>query len=483
MEELFHAFWPHITAASVLLLSLLAAGHVLIYKRDSRAAVGWVGLIWLAPLIGPMLYMLLGINRVRRRAAGIRGDERAHLAQIDPFICTLATLADHLPDGRKHLTEMVRVTERVTRLDLLKGNTVHPLHNGDEAYPAMIEAIEHAERSVTLTSYIFDNDRTGHRFVEALSAAVKRGVDVRVLIDSVGARYSIPPVTHRLRMNGVRTARFMPSYLPWSTPYLNLRSHRKILVADGRIGFTGGMNIRGNNVLNDNPSHATRDMHFRVTGPVVQELQATFVEDWQFTTREVLSGETWFAPPEETGAVMARAIPDGPDQNYDKMRMAFHGALSVAQRAVRIVTPYFLPDAALIGALNTCAMRGVQVDIVLPSVNNLKMVAWASMAQMWQILEWDCRVWLSPPPFDHSKLLVVDGAWSLIGSANWDPRSLRLNFELGLECYNTELAAALDQYAEDLMREARPLTLDEVNGRILPVKLRDGLARLFAPYL
>ena len=483
MWHFIYTFWPYFVAGFGLLLSLVAGGHAIIYKRDSRAAVGWVGLIWLAPFIGPLLYVLLGINRIHRKAAGIRGEECEHVAPMEAFACSLTDLADRLPDGRKHLTGIARLSEQLTQLDLLKGNRVDVLCNGDEAYPAMIDAIEKATQSISMTTYIFDNDRAGRQFVDALSAAVKRGVEVRVLIDSVGARYSIPPVTRSLRANGVRVATFMPSFVPWSTPYVNLRSHRKILIVDGHIGFTGGMNVREGNVLSSHSSHPTRDVHFRVTGPVVQELQATFVEDWHFTTRELLNGGAWFAPPAETGPVIARAVPDGPDNHYDKMRMVFHGALSVAQRSVRIVTPYFLPDAALISTLNTCAMRGVQVDIVLPETNNLKMVAWASMAQMWQILEWGCRVWLTPPPFDHSKLLVVDGAWSMIGSANWDPRSLRLNFEFGVECYDVELATRLDELVDQRIRESRRLTLAEVNDRPLPAKLRDGIARLFAPYL
>ncbi|HMO52603.1 MAG TPA: cardiolipin synthase [Kiritimatiellia bacterium] len=476
-------FWPYVLAGITFLLSLVAAGHVILYKRDSRAAVGWVGLIWLAPVIGSLLYGLLGINRIRRKAAGIRGEECKHLASMSAFACTPDELAVNLPDDRKHLARMAHLSAQLIQLDLLRGNRVEILCNGDEAYPAMIEAIHQAKRSVSLTSYIFDDDRSGREFVTALSGAVKRGVEVRVLVDSVGARYSIPPVTRRLRANGVRVAAFMPSYVPWATPFVNLRSHRKILVVDGRTGFTGGMNIREGCVLANQPAHPTPDVHFRLTGPVVQELQATFVEDWHFMTGELLAGDIWFSAPEDCGPVIARAVPDGPDKNYDNMRMVFHGALSVAQQSVRIVTPYFLPDAALITALNTCAMRGVNVDVILPEKNNLKIVAWASIAQMWQILEWGCRVWLTPPPFDHTKLLVVDRAWSLIGSSNWDPRSLRLNFEFGVECYDPALAGRLDALADQRMQMARQLTLDEVNRRSLPVKLRDGVARLFSPYL
>jgi cardiolipin synthase len=324
----------------------------------------------------------------------------------------------------------------------------------------------------------------GCRFLEALERAVVRGVDVRVLIDGVGSHYSRPAITGLLRQAGVRTELFMASLWPWRTPYLNLRNHRKVMVVDGLKGFTGGMNIRAGHLLSENPAFPTRDVHFRVEGPVVQQLQAAFVADWLFTSGELLEGDTWFpATQSAAGSVLARVISDGPDHDLDKMSLAFQGALAAARHRVLIMTPYFLPDRALIAALNICALRGVEVDIVLPRKNNLKMVAWASMAQMWQILEWGCRVWMSDPPFDHSKVMVVDGALSLIGSSNWDPRSLRLNFELGVECYDQQLAQRLEARIRQSMNNAYRLTMAEVDARPVQIKLRDGLMRLAAPYL
>ncbi len=478
------AFWPLATAVVGFALSVVATGHAILYKRDSRAAVAWVGLIWLAPFVGTLLYVLLGINRVRRRVSGQRGHERALVRDVGPSECLPSDLALELPSEMRHLSDMAQVARSLTRLQLLRGNSVEPLFDGDQAYPAMIEAIDRAQRSISMCVYIFDNDAAGQRFLDALVRAVRRGVEVCVLVDAVGARYSMPPITSRLADCGVRTALFMSGLLTWRTPYLNLRNHRKILVIDGRIGFAGGMNVRACHVLGDNPAHPTRDTHFRLLGPIVRQLQAVFVEDWHFTTGELLAGDQWFPRPElGSGGVHARVVPDGPDQDLDRMSMAFQGALAVARRSVRIVTPYFLPDRALISALNTCALRGVVVDIVLPRENNLKMVAWASMAQMWQVLEWGCRVWMTEGPFDHSKLMVVDGGFSLIGSSNWDPRSLRLNFELGIECYSTELGTRLNDEIERRMGGAHRLTLAEVNGRSLPVKLRDGIVRLAAPYL
>jgi cardiolipin synthase A/B len=478
------SLWPFLVALAGALVSILASGHAVLYKRDSRAAVAWVGLIWLVPFLGSLLYLLLGINRIRRKVAGLRGHESAHFNPLENFSCSPEDLVAVLPPGSEDLVEMARLCDSLTRLPLMVGNDIQALADGDEAYPVMLDAIENATRSINLVTFIFDNDIVGRRFLDALSRAVARGVDVRVLIDGVGAHYPNRPITGLMRAAGVRTELFMAGFWPWSTPYLNLRNHRKVMVVDGITGFTGGMNIRAGHLLAGNPSFPTKDTHFRIVGPVVQQLQAVFAADWLFTSGELLEGEKWFPSwPSATGSVVARVIPDGPDQDLDKMSMAFQGALAAARHSVLIMTPYFLPDRALIAALNICALRGVDVDIVLPQENNQKVVAWASMAQMWQVLEWGCRVWMSSPPFDHSKLMVMDGVLSLIGSSNWDPRSLRLDFELGVECYDPRLAQQLESRIRQSMVTAHRLTTAEVDARSLPIKLRDGLMRLAAPYI
>jgi cardiolipin synthase len=181
--------------------------------------------------------------------------------------------------------------------------------------------------------------------------------------------------------------------------------------------------------------------------------------------------------------VAARGLPDGPDEDADPARFTRLGVLACARESVRIVTPYFLPDAALITALAVAAMRGVRVEIALPETNNLALVRWAATAQLWQVLERGCRVYYTPGPFDHTKLVLVDGVWALIGSSNWDPRSLRLNFEFDVECYDAALVDRLDRLVEMKLARAHQVTLADVNGRSLPIKLRDGVARLAAPYL
>src|SRR5581483_4606606 len=272
-------------------------------------------------------------------------------------------------------------------------------------------------------------------------------------------------------------------FTPWRVATINLRNHRKSLIIDGKIAFTGGMNIRHGNILGDKPKSPVKDLQFRVEGPVVAQLQEAFGSDWYFCTKEKLAGEKWFPQLSERGNVIARAISDGPDADYDKLRLTLLAALADAQSSIQILTPYFLPDIALLTALNLASLRGVRVDIILPSKNNLPFVQWASRALWWQVLERGRRIWLTPPPFDHSKLMIVDGHWVFLGSANWDARSLRLNFELNVECYGREFADEMEKFMQRKISTAREVTLKEMDSRSLPIKLRDAIARLFSPYL
>jgi cardiolipin synthase len=483
MPYFFQHFWPHLTTAAVLIVELLAAGHAVLYKRDSRATIGWVGLILLTPLLGAVLYWMFGINRIHRKAklkrSGVIGAEPVAKTHVAPSGLVDQTLGH----GGQHLRPLVDLVGNITRRPLLQGNQIEPLLGGDEAYPAMLQAIDNAKRSITLASYIFDNDRLGKLFVHALSQARQRGVEIRVLIDDIGSRYTFPSIVHALREANIRTETFMRSLVPGYFAYFNLRSHRKIMVVDGKLGFTGGMNIREGCWLSEHPKLPTQDVHFRVQGPVVTQLQEVFAEDWAFTTDEPLKGDLWYPSQEEAGAMLARGIALGPDESKGIIGLMLIGAFGVAQRKVSIVTPYFLPDEAIVAALNVAAARGVEVNLVLPQKSNLTTVQWASQATLWQVLEHGCRVWATPQPFDHTKLMVVDGLWSLMGSSNWDARSLRLNFEFDVEIYDAALAARIDNHIDKLRGTAKQITLADVDGRKLPVRLRDGVARLLSPYL
>ncbi len=472
--------WPQIAGLLTLLVSVLASVHVLLTKKNARSAFSWIGIIWLVPVLGALLYLVFGINRIQRKARMLR-------SSVSEVAKSFNLPQDRFSKGSIPLKAQFRslsmMIDRITELPLLPGNLVIPLENGDIAYPEMLKAIEEAEDTINLSTYIFDNDQAGEMFFSALSDAHKRGVKVRIIVDDVGARYSFPPITKKLKKVGIETVRFLPTVVPSRLPFLNLRNHRKIMVVDGRVGFTGGMNIREGHMLNLNPPFPIKDIHFHIRGPVVRHMQQVFAEDWYFCTGEILKGSRWFPEIKPEGTAWARGIPDGPDEDFEKHLLTIHSALTIARHSIKIVTPYFLPEENLISALNLAALRGVKIDIVLPEKNNIPVIKWASFKILEQIINENCNVWLSPAPFDHSKIMVVDEQWVMIGSGNWDARSFRLNFEFNIECYDTELAANLLKIVNDKILKSKKLNIDYLRNRSVSLKLRDGIAFLLSPYL
>ena len=473
-----HGFALWLLSSVHIALALAVTLHALMKKEEVHKAVSWIGLAWLAPFGGAFAYWLLGINRIGRTgvALGLRqawnsdGDAaEAFAVSFDAVDAVLAGVA--------------RVGQQVTGKPLLGGNSVQPLTDGDNAYPAMLAAVDAAEHSITLQTYIFHNDKAGQAFVEALARAHARGVQVRVLVDAVGARYRPTGVLRRLRNLGIPCASFLRPSITRLLSHVNLRNHRKILVVDGEVGFTGGMNISANHWFSTQPSTPVHCLHFEVRGPVVTDMQRAFATDWAFTTRERLQGAPWFAPPVPCGSLLARGVTDGPDADIDHMRQVILGSLAAARQRVRIVTPYFLPDEVVLSTLQTTALRGVAVDIVLPARSNLPLLDWAMRPQCDELLAAGCRIHLTPPPFDHGKLFVVDDDWALIGSTNWDARSLRLNFEYNLECYDEALVAALDPLIDGRIAQATLLDADTLARQSLPARLRNRLVWLLSPYL
>ncbi|MCB1225709.1 MAG: PLDc N-terminal domain-containing protein [Verrucomicrobiales bacterium] len=473
-----------------MVVSLAAAAaaltHVILFKRDPRSAAYWVALVLFVPLAGSIFYLLFGINFIRRQGRILKNAEPLtpttprdlHAA---PDACPLPLDLD--PQTRQTDCALATTLSRISRFEFANGNSVTPLRDGEAALPRMVEAIRKAQKSVTLASYIFEANGIGADFVSALADAAARGVEVRVMVDDAGTRYSRPPITRLLRQRGVVIRRYMPNHFLVRLLTLNLRNHRKLLVVDGHHGFTGGMNIREGNMLSRQPDHPVQDLHFEIFGPVVRQLQQAFAEDWEFCSGEVLSGPAFYPDLTAAGKVSAIGIPDGPDADMEVMPIALFAALAAAQHSIKILTPYFLPNPTLIWALNLCAIRGVDVRIVTPAQNNIPIVNWAARTLYPELLHRGCRIYESPGPFDHSKLFLVDDAWSFVGSTNWDPRSLRLNFEFNLACLDPDLTQQLAEIFETKRAVSTEVTLEWLRGFSLPARMRHGLARLFIPLL
>jgi len=447
--------------------ALFASVHALLTKPDPRSAFGWIVVCWLFPLGGPILYGLFGINRVRARARQLRAERGGARPPLQ--MAAGAAPPDHL----------MRIGDAVTQWPRVPGNRIESLENGENAFPPMLEAIAGASCTVWLATYIFETDALGRQFIAALGAAAARRVQVRVLVDGVGEWYSWPHAVRELRRAGVNAARFLPPRLFPPRLSLNMRNHRKLLLVDGRVGFLGGMNIGGREVGKQG-TRRMADLHFKVAGPVLRELAATFGIDWQFATGESLSLPEAAA---SCGPCLCRVITEGPDEDNDKLVSVMLGAVSLAREQLLIMTPYFIPPPELSSALQSAALRGVDVTVVLPERSNLRYVDWACRRWLQPLVERGVRVMLQPAPFAHTKLLVMDGSYAQIGSANLDPRSLRLNFEVAVEIYDAATCGRLARYIIEARDRSTPLTAAALHGLGRWAQLRNSLLWLLSPYL
>ncbi len=474
--------WVTIIVIFHISLSLLTSVHVLLFKENERTSLAWIGLVILSPVVGILFYWLFGINRIKRSALkkhpqSLKKDFRHQETRIKYH---------HLP---KNWHSAIIAGHRINPVNYVADNSVEPLINGDMAYPAMIKSIHGAKRYIVLSSYIFDYDPLGRQFINALTQAHQRGVIVNVLLDRIGIGYSWHKSDRALKKLGVRTARFLPTISLTSIRFINLRNHRKILCVDGEVAYIGGMNVSQNNVVKS-AAHPIDDIQFKVTGPVIDQISQVFIEDWFFATRELIkfprySIKTSSNSVEQTNdkSVIARVIQDGPDEHHNRIRWTLINALVCAQTSVKIMTPYFIPDQTLMTSLHAAALRGVSIEIIVPEHSDIPIVDWVMEANFLRIIEHGIQVYKSKRPFDHSKIVIIDDIWSFIGSTNWDARSLEFNFEINLECFDTNLNAKLTKFFTIKKQNATPVIKDEINGLPTYKKIRNNLFRLFSPYM
>lgn len=463
----------------IIMLSLYSATHALLNKRDSRAAFGWIDVCLFMPIIGPLIYFIFGVNRVNTRAKKLRYsldieyNSKEEVSRSNP-------LAKEVPHT---LRNTQKVAHRITGLPLVSIEKIETFYVGDETYSSMLDAVQCANKYIYLCVYIFKTDELGKQFIQALTDAKNRGVNIYVLIDGVGEHYSWRKARTLLKNNNIQVRTFCPPRLIPFNFNINLRNHRKLLIIDDHISFVGGINIDAeysdDEMRNNN---AMVDTHFKMYGEIALQLKELFESDWLISGGKALINEAKFdAYPKSD--IFCRMIVDGPGINIHHLAIVLITAINSAFNSIVLMTPYFIPNREIIGALRSAALRGVSVDIILPEKSNLRYVDWASRNMFWELLERDINIYYQPGPFAHSKLFVVDCQYSLIGSANIDSRSLRLNYEVGVEVYNQKFANDLNEYMRKIISISRQINLEDVDNRSLLYKIRDGIAWLFSPYL
>lgn len=465
-----------LSAAGVLylLLQICVTVHILLFKDDVKSSIGWIGLVWLAPLLGSAIYALFGINRIKRKALSLKSPKQ------DIHKITGKTQEEIEKEIPKNLLQMLKLGYSVHPQIFALGNNVSPLINGDEAYPQMCSAIEKARKEVLIESYIFNNDKAGQMILSAAKKAHGNGAKVKIIVDGVGLNYSRPNIAQAAgKINGAEFVVFLPSKKPASLPFVNLRSHRKIMIIDGETAFFGGMNIAEGNLLKTNPKEPIRDITFKIKGPVINQLTRIFMEDWLFSGGKAFNPALFKESLPLSGGSIARAIPDGPDGDYGKVELMVLGAINCACKNINIVTPYFLPEENILTALEMAAMRGINVQIILPEKSNIFGMDWAMRANFNRLIKNGVKIFLQNPPFDHSKMMTADGIWAFIGSSNWDERSLKLNFEANMEIIDKNLTQTLDKIIEGKKADAKPITLQNYS---IPKRLLNNSFKLLTPY-
>lgn len=477
------AFWVSLGVVH-LVIAILASGHALLHRPTARSSLVWIGSLAMLPGLGVLLYLVFGIDRIRRRAL-IKGYTRDELRKRYPHLPSLAraendyAIADDAP-----LSQLHRIIGRLSGRPLLDDNGFRLLRNGEETYRAMLEAIDGAQVSINMMTYIFDEDPVGQRFIDALCEATGRGVKVRLLYDAAGCVKTSRAFFQAARDRGVRMEPFFPLNPLVRRAQINLRNHRKVLVVDGRTGFIGGVNISQNQLADDtdNPNRC-QDLHLRVEGPVVQQLQEVFAEDWYYAVDEALLTENHFPALSKAGDAIARVVTSGPDQEYDYVHHILFAAFGLARRRIQIATPYFLPEEALHFALTSAVLRGVQAEVFVPSVTDHPVIRRATFAKLLPLVTAGVRVYDQPPPFVHAKAYLIDGEWALMGSANMDPRSLRLNYEVMAEMSKTAVLAELSAWFDEARARSTRITREALLQRPLRTRMVDNFWRLFTPLL
>lgn len=483
--------WQYTQLAIGIIYTLMVAATVytvLFERRDPVRAISWIAVVILLPGIGLLVFFFFGQNYRKRKIFNRK--ELRDLRQIDLLserqIRTLDEIAVQEVVEHRDIVQLL-LTNSKTPLTI--DNDISILENGKDTFDSIIESLKAARETIHLEYYIIEADKLGYQIADILCEKARSGVEVRLLYDDVGSWSLTRLYRKRLREAGVELVKFMPVVFPWFTSKANYRNHRKIIVIDGRVGFTGGLNIADRYIegwRHRKRSGVWRDTHLKIEGEAVRMLQITFVTDWYFSSHKFLQDRTKYFPnfkPSNRSGVAVQIATSGPDSDYASIMQGFFSVIARAKRYIYISTPYFLPGESILTALKVAALSGIDVRIMLPEHSDALMVHWASRSYFTELLEAKIGVYLYRKGFNHSKLMIIDGSFCSVGSANMDSRSFEDNFEVTAMIYNRKIASELELSFMTDLQNAKRLTLQGWEGRKQKDNFKEAAARLFSPLL
>ncbi len=477
-----------VVVIGVVIYVLLVASTLftIIYdKRDPVKTLSWVMVIVLVPVVGFVIYVVFGQNYRKRKIFDKKGIlDSLQIGNIvsKQLYSVNSMFADHKPEIAQN-RDIITLLLNSNKSPLTYDNRVEVLNNGDQTFAALSKALVEARSFIHMEYYIVSDDDIGNFIADILIEKARAGVEVRVIYDDVGSWTLPKSYVRRLTAAGVQVKPFMPVAFPMFTSKINYRNHRKIVVVDGKIAFTGGLNIADRYILGERKLGAWRDTHIRIEGEAVLSLQTVFITDWYFVSGVRLNKPEYFPKQSKRGNVAVQIASSGPDSDWATIMQAYFAAITRAQDHIYITTPYFLPNAPILTAIKVASLSGVDVRLLIPSKSDGKIVFWATRSYISELLEAGVKIYLYRGGFVHAKVLSIDGMFSAVGSANMDERSFEDNFEVTAFLYDREKTARLEHdFLEDL----------QLSRRIMPERWQyrpkkecvyEAVARLLSPLL
>lgn len=475
-------FWQ-IFSLVFLVTAIPVAVMLILEKRSPFKTIAWILVLLLVPVIGLIFYLFFGQEYRKQKLFSRRGVKS--LRKIRKLSIKQLREIEH-----KHLQLSPEVLEKKNLIRLLlnnsdslltTGNECKILNNGKETFDAIFKAIKNAKHHIHLEYYIIDNDKIGNQLTDLLIEKSREGIEVRIIVDDVGSWDLKEPFFNRLREAGIEIYPFMEVRFPRLTSRVNFRNHRKILIVDGKIGFTGGINIADRYLEGKPKIGPWRDTHLQITGDAVATMQIIFAADWYFVINENLTGEKYFLPLTEENGTPVQVSASGPDSDWENIEQAYISAILNAKDYVYLTTPYLMPPQTIITALKTASLSGVDVRIIIPEKSDAIVPKWCSFSYVEQFLEAGIKIYFYQNGFIHSKTLMIDNVFSTIGTTNLDFRSLETNFEINAFIYERKFTRSLLRHFINDVRNSREIKLAEWIKRPWYDKFRESLAHIVSP--
>jgi cardiolipin synthase len=478
----WNIYW-RIFSLVFLVTAIPVAIMIILEKRSPFKTIAWVLVLILIPIFGLVFYLFFGQEFRKQKLFSRRGVKslgkirRLSIKQLRDIERTDLQFSPDVLEKKNIIRLLLNNSDSL----LTTGNQCKILNNGAETFRAIFDAIKSARHHIHLEYYIIDDDKIGNQLKNLLINKSKQGVEVRIIVDDVGSWDLKEKFFNELRNAGIEIYPFMEVRFPRLTSRVNFRNHRKILIVDGKIGFTGGINVADRYIQGKPKIGPWRDTHLEITGDAVAAMQVVFAADWYFVINDNLAGEKYFPPLSEGNGTPVQISASGPDSDWENIEQAYLAAILSARKYVYLTSPYLMPPQTLVSALKTAALSGVDVRIIIPEKSDAITPKWCSFSYIEQFLEAGIKIYFYQKGFIHSKTLMIDDVFSTIGTTNLDFRSLETNFEINAFIYERKFTRLMLKYFIADLRNSHEVKLTDWEKRPWHFKLRESLAHIVSP--